>query len=124
MLGEGAPEDAERYFLDLARRPEPGEVAAEAWFWVSAARTAQGLLTEASLALGKALDLPQSPRMREKSLFLLGEIYLALGNLREAESRYRLAQESAANGKQLVHHITFEQLPSYDVEKYPVCRIA
>jgi len=90
MLAGEDPKQAEEFFLVLARKGETADVSAEAWFWVSAARAAQGSLTEASLALGKALNLQQSDRDREKSLFLLGEIYLAQGNLREAESRYRL----------------------------------
>jgi len=99
LLAEERLERAEEFFLELARRGGGGEVSAEAWFWVSAARAAQGSLTEASLALGKALDLQQSDRARERSLFLLGEIYLAQGNLREAENRYRLVLKDRKSGR-------------------------
>jgi len=99
MLAGNTPELAEEFLLKLTHRSGGSEVTAEAWFWVSVARTAQARLTEASLALGKALDLGQSDRARERSLFLLGEIYLAQGNLREAENRYRLVLKDRESGE-------------------------
>jgi TolA-binding protein len=99
MLAGEEPRQAEEFFIELARKGGSAEVTAEAWFWVSAARAAQGSLTEASLSLGKALDLEQSDRARERSLLLLGDIYLAQGKMREAENRYRLVLKSGKSGR-------------------------